>query len=74
MIKLYNDNLVGVGFFFCVGGNIVPIDRVKYLWLPLLSLDYFGAKSISVGCKADLLLDGGGDNSDVNDEVGRQRG
>ena len=73
MRKLDNSNLVGVGFFFHGGGNVVPVDGVKYLWRPFLLLDDSGEKSSAVGCKAYLLFGGDGDSSSIDDEGGRQR-
>ena len=73
MRKFDDSNLVGVGLFFRGGGNIVPIDRVKYLRRLLLLIDDVGSKISAVGYKVDLLLYISGDNLAVNDEGGRRR-
>ena len=43
--------LVRVGFFCHGGGNRVPINGVKYLWNPPISLDSVVAEISYVGCK-----------------------
>ena len=73
MRKLDDANLGGIGLFFHGSGNIVPINRVKYMWHTKLLLDDVGS-NISAFCyEADLLLDGGGENPAVNYEGIRRR-
>ena len=73
MRKIDDANFVRVGLFHHGGGNRVPIEGVKYLRCPCLSLDGVGEKSNSVGCESYLLFNGSGRNSVVDDEGDRQR-